>query len=142
MSELNWGGPFWILWCILPIGLGLWWVLQHRTQILRQLSLLKAIRWHRWRSLLLLIYFTGALLAYSRPQIGKESQKVEKSYRDIVVLLDVSRSMLAEDIKPSRMAQARTLDFARCSMEIEWPGAFCRGRFCTNAADDRLYGLQ
>ena len=106
MSELNWGGPFWILWCILPIGLGLWWVLQHRTQILRQLSLLKAIRWHRWQSLLLLIYFTGALLAYARPQIGRKP-KVEKSYRDIVVLLDVSRSMLAEDIKPSRMAQAQ-----------------------------------
>lgn len=134
MSEINWGGPLWVLALALPIAIGLWWAVRDRSQILRQLNMLKAIRWHRWRSILLWLCFSGALLAYARPQIGKESQKVEKSYRDIVVLLDVSRSMLAEDIKPSRMAQAQRelLDLSsmlngdRVALVLFAGGAFAR----------------
>ena len=114
MSELNWGGPLWGLLALIPVVLVLGWSLTNRVLILRQMRLMKAIRWHRWRTFLMALTFLGGLLAYARPQYGKESQTVEKSHRDIVVLLDVSRSMLAEDIK-------RHFDAKRICLSVDKP---------------------
>ena len=142
MSELNWGGPLWGLLALIPVVLVLGWSLTNRVLILRQMRLMKAIRWHRWRTFLMALTFLGGLLAYARPQYGKESQTVEKSHRDIVVLLDVSRSMLAEDIKPSRMAQAQRelqdlssmLNGDRVALVLFAGGAFARMPLTTDYA--------
>jgi len=41
-----------------------------------------------------------------RPQIGTKLEKVKREGIDIVFALDVSKSMLAEDLKPNRLANA------------------------------------
>jgi len=46
-------------------------------------------------------------LALARPQIGTKLEEVEREGVDIFVALDVSASMLAEDIKPSRLEKAK-----------------------------------
>lgn len=46
-------------------------------------------------------------LALARPQIGTRLQEVKREGVDIFVGLDVSASMLAEDIKPSRLDKAK-----------------------------------
>ncbi|RMF60631.1 MAG: VWA domain-containing protein, partial [Calditrichaeota bacterium] len=46
-------------------------------------------------------------LALARPQIGTRLEEVKREGVDIFVALDVSYSMLAEDIKPSRLAKAK-----------------------------------
>ncbi|TDI87119.1 MAG: VWA domain-containing protein [Caldithrix sp.] len=46
-------------------------------------------------------------LALARPQIGTRLEEVKREGVDIFVALDVSKSMLAEDIKPSRLAKAK-----------------------------------
>jgi Ca-activated chloride channel family protein len=46
-------------------------------------------------------------LALARPQIGTRLEEVKREGVDIIVALDVSLSMLAEDIKPSRLAKAK-----------------------------------
>ncbi len=46
-------------------------------------------------------------LALARPQVGTKLEEVRREGVDIFVALDVSRSMLAEDIKPSRLAKAK-----------------------------------
>ncbi|MGC6507267.1 MAG: VWA domain-containing protein [Myxococcota bacterium] len=142
MSELNWGGPLWVLLALVPVVIYLMWSLHNRSLILHQIRLKTAIRWHRWRVTLLILTALGALLAYARPQFGKERQTVEKSHRDIVVLLDVSRSMLAEDIKPSRMAQAQRelqdlsslLNGDRVALVLFAGGAFARMPLTTDYA--------
>jgi len=46
-------------------------------------------------------------LALARPQIGTRLEEVKRKGVDVFVALDVSASMLAEDIKPSRLDKAK-----------------------------------
>lgn len=56
-----------------------------------------------------LILLTAILLIISlmRPQWGFRWQKVQRMGVDILIALDVSKSMLAEDIKPNRLERAK-----------------------------------
>ena len=47
------------------------------------------------------------LLSLARPQWGRKKVKVPSQSTDIVIVLDVSWSMLAEDMKPSRLELAK-----------------------------------
>lgn len=47
------------------------------------------------------------VLALARPQTGSKLRTVESQGREIVLVVDVSNSMLAEDVTPSRMARTR-----------------------------------
>ena len=47
------------------------------------------------------------VLALARPQWGTKLEKVSRRGIDVVVAVDTSLSMLAEDAKPNRLAQAR-----------------------------------
>jgi len=60
----------------------------------------------RWRLCLGLIL---AAVALARPQWGRLEEPVFDQSREIIVAIDLSRSMLADDIKPSRLDRARLL---------------------------------
>lgn len=47
------------------------------------------------------------VIALARPQSGQSEEKVKSEGIELMILFDVSRSMLAEDIKPSRMEFAK-----------------------------------
>ncbi len=47
------------------------------------------------------------LVAWARPQGGEGVQNVKSQGIEMVALVDVSESMMAEDLKPNRLAQAR-----------------------------------
>ena len=51
--------------------------------------------------------YTFLVLALSRPQIGTTVEMVKRSGLDIMIGLDISASMLAEDIKPNRLLKAK-----------------------------------
>lgn len=59
------------------------------------------------RTALLLASMALLVLAAAGPRLGMEPREIELSGLDIVVALDVSRSMLAEDVAPSRLDRAR-----------------------------------
>ena len=63
----------------------------------------------RWltRSALLLVSCTFLILALARPQWGEKLEEVQRKGVDIIIAMDVSNSMLAEDVKPSRLVRAR-----------------------------------
>lgn len=48
-----------------------------------------------------------ALLAASRPQWGRDNAVVALRSRNVVVAIDVSRSMLAEDVRPNRLERVK-----------------------------------
>ena len=48
------------------------------------------------------------VLALARPAWNLQQQELQESGRDVVFLLDVSRSMLAEDLYPNRLEHAKT----------------------------------
>ncbi len=59
------------------------------------------------KGLLLMAAFVAIVFALCEPAWNGKPKKVKRRGRDIVVLLDVSRSMLAEDIRPNRLERAK-----------------------------------
>ncbi len=59
------------------------------------------------KSGLLIIGLLTMFIALLQPQWGKKEQAVEQEGRELLVALDISRSMLAADIKPNRLAFAK-----------------------------------
>jgi len=47
------------------------------------------------------------ILAIARPQFGAKLQEIKRKGIEIIIALDVSNSMLAEDIKPNRLEKAK-----------------------------------
>lgn len=47
------------------------------------------------------------IVALARPQLGKGSQEVKARGIELMIAIDVSTSMLAEDVKPSRLEHAK-----------------------------------
>lgn len=66
-----------------------------------------ARRARRWRDALWPAALGMAIFALARPQWGRAVQLVEQHGNQVVVVLDVSASMLAGDVKPSRLARAK-----------------------------------
>lgn len=60
-------------------------------------------RWRLWLGLIVVI------VAAARPQWGRIEEQTFDQSREVLIALDLSRSMLAEDIKPSRLARAKLL---------------------------------
>lgn len=64
------------------------------------------------------------LLAAARPQWGKTTERTVERSRNVVVAIDVSRSMLAQDVRPNRLERAKadvadlidSLDGDRCAL--------------------------
>jgi len=61
----------------------------------------------RWKAVLLLASFALSTLALARPAWNLVSAEVERQGRDVVFVLDVSKSMLAEDLVPNRLERAK-----------------------------------
>jgi len=62
----------------------------------------------RWmKFVLILIAYTCLVFAAANPQVGTKMQEVKQTGIDVFILLDVSYSMNAEDIKPSRLDKAK-----------------------------------
>ena len=61
-----------------------------------------------WRRFLLFAGMFLLLLALARPQWGASEVTVMQRGSDIVIALDISNSMVAEDVLPSRMERAKT----------------------------------
>lgn len=57
--------------------------------------------------LLILIALASGVLILARPQFGSKIEEVKKRGVEVVIALDVSNSMLAEDIQPDRLTRAK-----------------------------------
>ncbi len=60
-----------------------------------------------WQMILLMSGLLLSLIAAARPQWGMKDETVFQKGRDLLIVLDVSRSMLATDVHPSRLGRAK-----------------------------------
>ncbi|HTE84201.1 MAG TPA: VWA domain-containing protein [Dehalococcoidia bacterium] len=63
--------------------------------------------WRGVKAGLLLVSVVLAALALARPQIGQTSVVLPREGSDVIVAIDVSRSMEVSDVKPSRLDTAK-----------------------------------
>jgi Ca-activated chloride channel family protein len=102
---------------LLPLmGLFLLWARRRRKADLAQLGnpalvqrLSNTVNWRgrRWRDALWLVVLALLLVALARPIWGSVTERVEQQGIEVMVALDVSTSMLAQDIKPDRLSRAK-----------------------------------
>ena len=102
---------------VLPVLLVLFfWVLYRKRAalrefgnpvLLRQLMPLESPYKPVAKFLLLALAFTFTVFAVANPQIGTKFEEVKRAGVDIMIALDVSLSMKAEDIKPNRLESAK-----------------------------------
>ena len=57
--------------------------------------------------ILQLIAVAAAIIIVARPQFGSRLEEVKKQGVEVIIALDVSNSMLAEDIQPNRLTRAK-----------------------------------
>ncbi len=57
--------------------------------------------------IILNLAYASLVVGIANPQTGSKLEKIQRKGIDIVVALDVSNSMLAQDIKPDRLTRAR-----------------------------------
>jgi Ca-activated chloride channel family protein len=106
----------WLLWFLvaLPLlgALGVWSARRRRQAVARlgdlasvEMQLASRRGWRRLRGLCLLLGMLGLGLGMAGPQWGRDWDQSAAPGRDLVAVLDCSRSMLAET--PSRLQRAR-----------------------------------
>ena len=121
MAEVNifeFASPEW-LWLLLAVVILpiLYWGLRlyarHKLRSFGNIGTLQSLMPDRspargWIKIVLLSLAIGFIaLALARPQTGSKLRSVETEGREIVLVVDVSNSMLADDISPSRMERTR-----------------------------------
>ena len=115
-----------ILTAIVPVA-GLWWAFlrARREKALTRITL--AVPRAPAAGLQMALVVAGlalVLFAAARPQWGRTTEKVVERSRNVVVAIDVSRSMLAQDVRPNRLERAKadvadlidSLDGDRCAL--------------------------
>lgn len=109
-----------ILWLLLVFPPALlvffWWSWRVRQKLMAQFIQARllpglisgvSVTRQKIRAALLIAAITCLILALARPQWGYMQEEVELRGLDIVVAVDTSKSMLATDITPNRLARAK-----------------------------------
>ncbi len=110
MNGLRWLAPEAFYWlALLPVlALLLWYGAKQRKRALQLLGWRGAHGTRTgWRSALLFFGAAFVIVALARPAWNRSTQEVTRRGRDVVFLIDVSRSMLADDLRPNRLERAK-----------------------------------
>ncbi|MBN2455606.1 MAG: VWA domain-containing protein [Sedimentisphaerales bacterium] len=77
------------------------------TDMLKKINVSVSLKKQIFKALLLLSAFVIIVIALTQPRWNPRAQKIKRLGRDVCILLDTSRSMLAEDIRPSRLDRSK-----------------------------------
>jgi Ca-activated chloride channel family protein len=64
---------------------------------------------YKIKNILIFLAFFFIIIALARPQFGYKKRTIIKESSEIVISLDVSRSMLAQDLKPNRLEKVKDM---------------------------------
>lgn len=119
-TALSFARPEWLhaLW-LLPLGVALfWWAERRRRAMIGRIVApkLRAVLagntspFRRWfRSACVLGALGLLVVSLAGPRAGYDSLEVPHRGRDVIIAMDVSRSMLATDVAPTRLQRAKLL---------------------------------
>ncbi|MES3037628.1 MAG: VWA domain-containing protein [Bdellovibrionota bacterium] len=115
---MRWAQPEMFMWLIMlpALFVAMWWVGRHRTKILSKVLSTRLSGFltqsvspgkRKLKSLFLILGLFFIILSMARPQMGSKKQKIKSEGLEIILAIDVSESMLAEDLRPSRLELAK-----------------------------------
>lgn len=119
-SLVSFAHPSWLWWLLMlvPIFALRWWhkkrkektlikLAQTSSPVLAKQMLTHDSAWVTTRQVLWGVSFALLVVALAGPQLGKRTVTLKQKGVDVVIALDFSKSMLAEDVKPSRIERAK-----------------------------------
>ena len=77
------------------------------NEMLRKINSGVSLQKQVLKAVLLILAFVSIVLALTEPKWNPQPQQIRRQGRDVAILLDTSRSMLAEDIKPNRLERSK-----------------------------------
>ena len=77
------------------------------SALLEQLAPDVSFNKHLLKFILLTLAFEFIVIGFANPQVGTKQEKVKRNGIDVFMALDVSNSMLSEDVKPNRLMRAK-----------------------------------
>ena len=77
------------------------------TEMLHKINISVSLKKQVLKAIMLVCAFVSVVIALTEPKWNPRPQQIKRAGRDIVILLDTSRSMLAEDIKPNRLERSK-----------------------------------
>jgi Ca-activated chloride channel family protein len=98
---------------LVPVYIWCFWRKARTLRILASNDMLKKIntsvslKKQLFKAFMLITAFISIVVALTEPKWNPKPQQIKRKGRDIAILLDTSRSMLAEDIKPSRLERSK-----------------------------------
>ncbi len=115
---MKFGAPLWF-WAFL--ALPLIFFLYVRLTVLRQRALNRfadanlmrrllpeeSFSFRPLKAILFMIAYAFLVVSLARPQFGVQTEQIERKGVDVIVALDISNSMLAEDVLPNRIRRAK-----------------------------------
>ncbi|MEM7231601.1 MAG: VWA domain-containing protein [Planctomycetota bacterium] len=119
INEFEFGNfdlVFHLAWSLPLVFLACAWGVARRRQVLERFGIdmsryrdwVRAGAQRRWLRTTVMILCLGSLgVAAMRPRCNPEKTTFRQQARDVAVLVDVSRSMLAEDLRPNRLERAK-----------------------------------
>ena len=119
-SALSFGQP-WVLnflWLLVPVAALFWWAERRRRALIGRIVApkLRAILagntspFRRiFRGACVVAALALLVVALAEPRLGYDTLEVPHRGRDVVIAMDVSRSMMATDVAPTRLQRAKLL---------------------------------
>ncbi|MDM8529391.1 VWA domain-containing protein [Anaerolineales bacterium HSG24] len=116
---MDFAEPTYFMYCIFPLLFlaGVVFLLhKHHNALIKRLGspelinqLSATVNWsgRRWKNWLWFAALVMLMITLARPRWGVQSEYVERQGVEIMVALDISKSMLAEDLKPNRLDRAK-----------------------------------
>ncbi|MFC1576687.1 VWA domain-containing protein, partial [Candidatus Omnitrophota bacterium] len=104
------------LWIVLVVGVFYFWSFKRRKKAMEdfaQKELLNEIAGsldvskQKFKALLIILALFFSIIALSRPKWGFHWEEVHRQGIDILIAIDTSKSMLAEDVKPNRLERSK-----------------------------------
>lgn len=103
-------------WIVLGLALFFIWALRSKKRAMRKFAedklldeIAASVNFKRqtMKSLGIIVVLILSVLALMRPQWGFQWQEVKRKGLDILIAIDVSKSMLATDVKPNRLERSK-----------------------------------
>ncbi|MFC1620856.1 VWA domain-containing protein [Candidatus Omnitrophota bacterium] len=115
---MHWGAPIYLNFLLLIPALAVFFILVSIRKkralevfgdrdLLQRLSVSKSVAREKASRILILIAACFLIIALARPQIGTRLTMSKRQGVDVMIAIDVSSSMMAQDIKPNRLEKAK-----------------------------------
>ncbi len=104
------------IWLLLPLGLLFWWLRLRKSKIISrfvdehlwdEVVATFSLRRQKIKNALLLGVILFSIIALARPQWGFKWREIKRQGLDVLLAIDTSKSMLANDVKPNRLERTK-----------------------------------